>query len=204
MRIRLHNILALAPVFGGFATYIVYRIFFTEAGINGIGNDLGAFDLERPVTHLYVGVDPILGLLSWGVTGTFFVLSFLGGMVVLMHVLYGALRERSGKKPLMGFAICVGAAVAIGLLSFAGNPLAVNSLNGVLVESFELHGIEGATVLLGIYMPMVLAVTVLLMASAWATVSKRSTRCTMASSKGAAVVIVALAGLAARYVLRRF
>ncbi len=171
MRHRLSGILPFAPVIGGVFTYLVYRAFFSEAGINGIGRHFSNIALERRTPDAIAGLGPIEGLLAWGVTGSFFVLAFLGGVTVLLHIFNEALQTRSKTARYIAIAVCLGAVAAVGLTNYAGNAFAVNSLNDLLVESLRLHGIEGAITLLNLFTPMVLAVTVLLMASAWATLS---------------------------------
>ncbi|MDJ0909499.1 MAG: hypothetical protein QNI99_09905 [Woeseiaceae bacterium] len=169
MRIQLRNLRSLAPFIGGVFTYGIYRILYSEAGINGIGRDFEAIILELRSTDVLGGVDSIHGLLSWSVTGTFFILSFLGGVAVLLHILYEASRGLSDLNRYLRFAVSLSVVAAIGFLTFSGNPFAVDSLNRVLENAFALHGIEGARILYDLSTPMVLAVTVLLMVSAWAT-----------------------------------
>ena len=165
----LRNWRTLAPIAGGVLTYGIYRILFSEARINGIGNEVLPMDLVQRTTDAVGGVDSIQGRLSWGVTGTFFILSFLGGVAVLVHVFNEASRTRSDLNYFFRFVVCLGAVVAISVVTFAGNPFAVDSLNNLLEDAFSLHEIESAKILYDLSTPMVLAVTVLLMASAWAT-----------------------------------
>ena len=171
MQKRLNSLIAFAPVIGGLLTYGIYRLFFIEARIDSIGDKFAGISLEKDTSDVVGGLDSILGLLTWSVTGTFFALSLVGGVIVLLYILHEALSRNSRRTRLSGVAVVSVAILAIALLTYAGNPFAVDSMNGVLTQAFELHGIEDTALFLDLFTPMVLIITILLMAVSWATLA---------------------------------
>ena len=168
------GVLEFGPVVGGAVAYGVYRLFYIQAKIYNVDVDLLVVDRIEQLDTLAT-LDPVLGRLSWGVTGTAFVLSFIGAVIVLGGLLLEDLqaRSRASRRGILLMTVVV--VIAVGWSSLWDNPFTVKSLNPVLLRTFEVFEMGQAGLLLAIFTPMILAVTFLLMLAAWASLARTRT-----------------------------
>jgi len=161
----------VSPVLGGVLAYGVYRVFYIEAGINGLGRRFPTQALSLDNAGAAGDAGKALGLLSWGVTGTFFVLAFIGTSVVLGSIIGDALRTQGQRHRWTVIGTIALLAVLVGVFTRSDNPFAVDSFNATLLEAFAMLDVAEADRLLMTFTPMMLVVVVLLMCAAWATLS---------------------------------
>ena len=157
-----------APIAGGLIAYAAYRGLYIPAEIYGMDVGFGAEDLTNRFELPLVALEEILGRLSWSVTGMFFILAIVGSASLLSCIIFGALLDRTNKiRYLTLAATFVGALAAWS--SRGDNPFVVNSLNSLILRAFELLNMPRAEILLNLFTPLMLTVTVLLIAAAWST-----------------------------------
>lgn len=161
--------LEASPAVGGALAYIAYRVFYIEAGIDGLGRRFQALSLDN--AGAAGDAEKALVLLSWSVTGTFFVLAFIGTSIVLWSIISDELRRRRHRWKVIGTIAFL--AVLVGVYTRSNNPFAVNSFNETLSRAFATLGVAEADWLLMLLTPMMLVVVVLLMCAAWATLSAK-------------------------------
>ena len=162
------GITGASPVLGGVLAYSVYRVFYIEAGIDGLGR---RFPTEPLSLDNAGDAEKALGLLSWGVTGTFFFLAFIGTSIVLGSIVGYALRAGDQRHRWRVIGTITLLAVLAGVFTCSNNPFAVNSFNATLTQAFEILDVSKADWLLMIFTPMMLIVVILLMCAAWASLS---------------------------------
>lgn len=160
-----------SPVLGGCLAYFVYRVFYIEAGIDGLGRRLPIEPLSLDNAGVTRDAERALGLLGWSVTGTFFFLAFIGTSIVLGSVIGHALHALGRRDRWIIIGTGTFLTVVVGLFTPSSNPFAVNSFNATLTRAFEILDVTNADWLLMIFTPMMLVVVILLMCAAWATLA---------------------------------
>jgi hypothetical protein len=163
----LHRIAQLAPIMGGVVVFGIYRMHYIAANIYDVDVGLTAKDLCVDCEDSLSTLQPILGQLNWSVTGIFFVMAFIGAVVMLGRIILLALRQRTARNLYGLFAIIVVTVATVGWSSLGDNPFAVKGFNSVLVRSFELLNMQQAEILLNVFTPIILVIVILLMVAAW-------------------------------------
>lgn len=158
---------ALAPTFSFAFTYGVYRLYFIEANIHKMDIGVGVGDLIEKTGTLQATYQFGVARLSWAVTGTIFLLTFISATILLGKII---LERKNLSIPLEGRAaglIAIVLAVVAGIFAHEDNPFTTAAFEPVLIQTFEnLNMLPVGEYLLFLMIPMVVAVIVWLLFAA--------------------------------------
>ncbi len=156
---------ALVPLIAVGFTYLAYRAFFLAAGIHAM--TIGLETTPQAVTAVALAdLRPAAGKLGWSVTGTVFFLSVVATAVVLGLSIRHSLRTGQTQWARWIVATVIAAIAVFAALSWGDNPFTVVAFNPLLDQTFRQLEIDRAALFLDGFVPMIVAITVLLAAAA--------------------------------------